>query len=87
MEAIVSAVVGAFVTSVLGSALSKKNKAPQMPAMEKPTVMPDPNDEAVRDARRRSLAAQMARKGRASTILTDDIGGMGTEAMSEKLGG
>lgn len=36
---------------------------------EKP-AMPSPDDEATRRAKRRSIAAQMRRRGRASTILT-----------------
>lgn len=37
-----------------------------------PKVMPTPDGEAARLAKRRSLAAQMQRRGRASTILTAD---------------
>lgn len=36
-----------------------------------PQVMPLPDDEKVKLARKRSLAQQMARGGRAATILTD----------------
>lgn len=38
---------------------------------EPPAVMPTVDDEATRRARRRSIASTMARRGRASTILTD----------------
>lgn len=41
-------------------------------ALNKPVpVIPSPDDAAANDARRRSIAQQLARRGRASTILTD----------------
>lgn len=40
------------------------------PKVEPPPVMPQVNDEEVKRAKRRSLAAQQARRGRQSTILT-----------------
>lgn len=46
--------------------------------------MPEPDDEQVEAARRRKIAQQMGRSGRASTIMTDfgnDRGG------GQKLGG
>jgi len=46
-----------------------------------PTVMPTPDGQAVQQAQRRSIAAQMARRGRASTILTD------SQSSGETLGG
>jgi len=36
--------------------------------------MPTPNDQAVKDAKKKSIAAMTARQGRASTILTGDDG-------------
>ena len=36
------------------------------------TPMPEPDDAAVKKARRRSMVAQRQRSGRASTILSDD---------------
>lgn len=54
--------------------------APKRPDLPKPTAMPDPL--AQEEARKRSIIEQMARRGRASTIMTDaapDSGG--------KLGG
>ena len=48
------------------------------PKVEAPLTMPGPNDQAVQDAKRRSVMAQMARQGRASTILTGDNGTSGT---------
>lgn len=50
------------------------------PPVEKPTVMPTPDDEAVALAKRRSISAQMQRRGRASTILSD------LATSSDKLG-
>lgn len=46
-----------------------KDKPAAPPPVEPPTPLPD--DEAMRKARRRSITSQMARRGRASTILTD----------------
>lgn len=46
----------------------------QPPPVEPATPLPD--EEAMKKARRRSITAQMARRGRASTILTNqDSGG------------
>ena len=42
------------------------------PTVEEPTKMPTINDAERRAATRRSIALQMARRGRASTILTND---------------
>jgi hypothetical protein len=42
---------------------------PKAPGIQGPTAMP--GQQAIDDARRRSLADQMMRRGRASTILTD----------------
>ena len=41
------------------------------PAITSPPVMPEPDDEAVKRAKRRSIADQMRRRGRASTVLAD----------------
>ena len=54
-------------------------KKPAAPAPV-PT-MPTPDDLEVQKAKKRSLAEQAARSGRASTILTDYAGG------TDKLGG
>lgn len=49
--------------------------------MNKPkSVMPTPDDQAVRAARRRSITQQLLRRGRASTIMSADV-------TSEPLGG
>ncbi len=49
------------------------------PKPEPVTPMPTPNDKAVQDAKKKSIAAITARQGRASTILTgnDSAGGDG----------
>lgn len=49
-----------------------KPQAPPAPVLEPPTPMPMPDDEAVAAAKRRSIAAQMQRSGRQSTLLTSD---------------
>jgi hypothetical protein len=68
--------------SPLGSILGifdKKTPAPTPAPAATPRVMPIADDEAVRAAKRRSIASQRQRGGRSSTILT---GGS-----TEKLGG
>lgn len=57
--------------------LGKKDK-PVTPAPAPAPTMPIADDEAVRRAKRRSIAMQLARGGRSSTILTGD---------GDKLGG
>jgi len=62
-------------TNVLGGAVGKKSptftdvidKPPVIP----PKVIPLPDQDTIDEAKRRSLAAQLARSGRASTILSD----------------
>lgn len=54
--------------------------APVTPKVEAPTVMPTPDDQAVTAAKKKSIAAQLQRQGRASTILSqtgnaDALGG------------
>lgn len=69
---------------LLGSLFGGKESAPAplpAPVIEKPPVMPVPDDQAVKTAKKRSLVDQMQRKGRQSTILTD-----GTDA-ADVLGG
>jgi hypothetical protein len=41
-------------------------------AAQPENVIPTADDQAVKDARRRSITAQLRRRGRASTILTGD---------------
>jgi len=57
----------------------QSQSAPPAPAVPAPAVMPTPDDEAVKAAKRKSIAMQMSRSGRDSTILTPPGG--------DKLGG
>lgn len=65
----------------LGSKLDKlvgigPKPAPKPEAVgEPPPVMPTPDDEMMQLAKKRSLTEMMRRRGRASTILTDPLGG------------
>ena len=52
----------------MGSIMGKP-KAPPPPAA--PTVMPTPDDDALKAARKRKAAQDMSRSGRLSTILSD----------------
>jgi hypothetical protein len=47
----------------------KKKKEPEAAPAPEP-VMPTPDDDRIRQARKRSIVAQFARRGRSSTILT-----------------
>jgi len=60
-----------------GPAVGLFQRKTTTPTLESPTVMPTPDDEAVKAARRRQIAEVQARSGRASTILsqTDQLGG------------
>ena len=53
---------------------------PVAPTVEPPPVMPTPDDQTVQAAKKKSIAAQLQRQGRASTILSqtgnaDALGG------------
>jgi hypothetical protein len=50
--------------------LTKEPEAPPPPELDDPVAIPD--EEEMRKSRRRSLADQRLRRGRASTILTAD---------------
>ncbi len=78
MEPALLMAMGTVGGSVLASQLTKTSA----PEVKPPPVMPTPDDAAVRSAQRRSIAAQLARRGRQSTILTDPLGGG-----DSKLGG
>lgn len=55
---------------------AKKDSDALAAAINKPVpVVPSPDDASANDARRRSIAQQLARRGRASTILSDDATG------------
>jgi hypothetical protein len=66
MDQIVKSVGG-----VIGSVLGISPKAPTPPALEAPKTMPTMDAAAVAEAKRKSIAAQQARGGRASTFLSD----------------
>lgn len=70
-----------FAGSMAAGAVMGKMMAPKMPSApqtlldkaekdNRPTEMPSPSSGAVEEAKRRSLAEQMARRGRQSTILS-----------------
>ena len=48
----------------------KAAKAPQLPEIEEPAVMPDPDDKAAKVRKRRLASEVRQRSGRASTINT-----------------
>lgn len=71
-------VKGAFglVGSLLGIGGGKKEAAPAAAPAEK--VMPLPDDEAIKRAKKQAISRQMSRGGRSSTILSqssDTLGG------------
>lgn len=70
-------VLGAAAGTVLNSMLSPSPQTPAVPTIAPPTGMPDP--QAQIQAQQKSIAAQIARRGRASTILTQDQGGAGNK--------
>lgn len=65
------AAAGGIVSSLFGGSKGA-GQAPAAPAIEKPTAMPSPDDAAAQEAKKKSLVAQIQRRGRASTILTGD---------------
>lgn len=70
---------GSVAGAVASSLLSPKPRGLGRPGVSAVPVMPLPDDLNVQRAKRRSIASQMARRGRASTILTSD-------GLSDKLG-
>lgn len=64
-------------------------KPPKPPAPPPPTPIPDVDDEAVKRARKRSLAASRLRSGVASTIRPEAGGSLGRSAAGPRrvLGG
>lgn len=63
-------------SGIVKSIFGIKNPPPA-PAVEPPPAMPTPDELAVKNAQRRSVATQRARRGRLSTIFTegDGLGG------------
>ena len=70
---VVQALVGGIAASVVSNAIAPKPATPSTPApaVTPPTPMPTPGNAASIEAKKASIAEQMARQGRASTILTD----------------
>ena len=67
-------IVGAAASAIFTSLFSKKGGSsapPAPPTPEKPEAIPVASGSDVANAKRRSIAAQVARRGRASTILTE----------------
>lgn len=69
MAKLVKSVVGGIVDIFTGG-----GSAQSAPAVAAPTVMPSPDDEAIRAAKKKSIAAIVGRQGRASTILSGSDG-------------
>lgn len=76
---VVAGAVSAGATAYSAHEQSKAAKAkPPASGLAPTPTMPVPDDQAIQQARRRSIVGQLARRGRASTILT--------EPTEEKLG-
>lgn len=66
---------GAAASTVLtGMMGGDRGGSPSAPSLTPPTEMPNPGDAAAKAAERASIAEQLRRRGRASTILTDQTG-------------
>jgi hypothetical protein len=72
---IASAIGGTLLSSVLNK---QKDSGPAAPTVQQAPTMPLPDDQAVQNARRRSIQQQISRRGRASTILSDNGAGVET---------
>lgn len=68
-DTVISAAAAGAVGAAAAGAMAPKS--PALPQVKPPPTMPTPDSQAVVAAQRRSLAAQVARRGRQSTILTD----------------
>ena len=78
---LIGLLAGAAGATVLSGMMNKQQSTPAAPAVTPPTAMPTPGDATTKAAERASIAEQLRRRGRASTILTDQ------EATTDKLGG
>ncbi len=70
----VQALVGGLAASTFAGMMADKpsqNASASAPTVSTPTAMPTPGDANTEAAKKKSLAEQLARRGRASTILTD----------------
>lgn len=70
---------GSVAGTLASTALTPRARGMARPSVSPVPVMPLPDDLNVQRAKRRSIAAQISRRGRASTILTSD-------GLSDKLG-
>lgn len=71
---VVQALVGGLAATAIGSMMAGNKGQPQTPSapsVTPPTPMPTPGDASAEAARKASIASQLRRQGRASTILTD----------------
>lgn len=66
---------GSVATAVGALSNNKRSPAPP-PPIAPPALMPTPDDQAAKLAKRRSIANQVSRSGRESTFLTPDPGGL-----------
>ena len=82
---LIGLLAGAAGATVLSGMMNQNQStpaaAPAAPAVTPPTAMPTPGDASTKAAERASIAEQLRRRGRASTILTDQA------ATTDKLGG
>lgn len=61
------------ITAIGGiKSILSKNDGPAPPSVTAPTVMPTPDDEAIQAEKRKKLSALSQRRGRQSTILSDN---------------
>lgn len=66
--------IGTF--GLAGALFGGKKKPKPVETAAAPAVMPTPDDEKIRLARKRSIVTQLGRKGRESTMLSGDrLGG------------
>ena len=78
MEAVITSVVGALASNVVGGLINKKDKAPAVaaPKVETPTLMPDPMAQKAQE--RRKAAVSLSRQlNAADTVLTGDSNTLG----------
>ena len=78
--ALLNGLIGGVASSVIGSMLAPSKASFPMPT-SKTTPMPTADDEAMQNAKKASITEQLSRRGRASTILTDQSDN------TDKLGG
>lgn len=69
-------VLGGIASAVVTSAMSDNGSAaPQAPTVAAPTVMPTPDDNAMKKAQQAQLSSLQSRRGRQSTILDNASSG------------